>query len=209
MAYSSSMPAKYKLLIVEVKSAQFDVKKKGKYYVKVSTHKENQLKTSKIKMCTNQQWSQKFVFVVPSSESFSLRFEIFKAGKFLPLDSLLGVAEYRFDSESEEEESAVYDTDREYKSDSDGDRDCDEDYLSLCSTFRASESLKIWRYGSDYRISKGELYVEIELGNNPSMVGDFNWKRFGMKYKDFMMEETSRGYSGCVCFAPTEEEMHV
>lgn len=201
MAYSS---AKYKLLTVEVKSAKFDVKKKGKYYVKVSTHKENLLKTSKIKMCTNQQWREKFVFFVPSSESFSLRFEIFKAGKFLSLDSLLGIAEYRFDSLSGERESAAYDTDTEYKSDSNG--DCDEDHPSFCSKFRASKSLKIWRYGNDCRISKGELYVEIELGKNPSMVGDFNWKRFGMKYKDFMMEESTRGYGACMCFAPVAEQ---
>lgn len=206
MAYSSSRQAKYKLLTVQVKSAQFDVKKKGKCYVKVSTHKENQLKTSKIKMCTNQQWSQKFVFVVPKNGSSSLRFEIFKAGKFLSRDSLLGVAEYRLDSESEEEESAVYDTDTEYKSDSDGDGD--EDYPSFCSNFRVLESLRIWRCGSD-KISKGELNVEIELGKNPSMVGDFNWKRFGMRYKDFMMEETKRRYSGCVCFAPTTEQLQV
>ncbi|MCD7460750.1 hypothetical protein HAX54_044331 [Datura stramonium] len=46
MAYSSSGQAKYRLPTVKVKSAQFDVKKKGKCYVRVSTHKDNQLKTS-------------------------------------------------------------------------------------------------------------------------------------------------------------------
>ncbi|KAF3620093.1 hypothetical protein FXO38_32564 [Capsicum annuum] len=194
--------AKYRLLTVEVKSAKFDAKRKGKIYVKVSTHRENQLKTSKIKICTMQQWSQKFVFVVPSNETSSLRFEIFKAGKFLSRDSLLGVAEYKLDNGREEEESAVYDTDTELKSDSDG----DEDYRSTCSNFGVSESLKIWRESD--KISKGELNVEIELGENPSMVGDFNWKRFGMKYKDFMMEETTGGFR-CVRFTPTTKKMRV
>lgn len=204
------MGGKYRLLTVEVKSALFSDKKGGRCYVKVSTHKENQLKTSKINIRT-EEWKQKFVFVVPSNESSSLRFEIFKAGTiFLSPDYLVGVAEYKLDTEEEE---TVYDTYREYDTDTDTDgylscshfmewpQKTDTGLDELCAPdheLKVSTSLKIWKR----KIIKGKLDVEIVMEKNTSIVGGFNWKCFGMKYKDFMMEDINGspgGWAALMC----------